>query len=461
MDPRRQPRLASLRVSRALGRAALDRRSEPRAEERARAARARLRRRRFRMGRCARRRSERDHFPAQVPRRLGAAGRVQLHAGAARAVHGGRTPRRVLARAAQQRRRRLRRQRSRELRRRRSESAAGARPLPLAAAHAAAALDADLQAGAHPVKAAPQPELLQQYQRVVIESVAPIVDCGQFPIKRAVGEQVVVEADCYTDGHDALACELWFRHDGSGEWGRVAMRPLGNDRWRAAFSVDRIGIWRYHVKAWIDRLTTWRDEFLRRVDADDLRVAAQTGAEMIALAAKRAEEAHRPQLEAWAAQLREPHPTPEALRALALDPDLLTLARTYAERGAPAACHDLRVTVDRERARFSTWYELFPRSAAATPGAHGTFDDVRKRLAYIAGMGFDVLYLPPIHPIGRERRKGVNNAVTAAPDDVGSPWAIGSAEGGHKAVHPELGTHADFRRLLADARTCGIEIALD
>jgi len=119
------------------------------------------------------------------------------------------------------------------------------------------------------------------------------------------------------------------------------------------------------------------------------------------------------------------------------------------------------VTVDRERARFSTWYELFPRSAAQTPGAHGTFDDVRRRLPYIAGMGFDVLYLPPIHPIGRERRKGVNNAVAAAPGDVGSPWAIGAAEGGHKAVHPQLGTHADFRRLLADARTCGIEIALD
>ena len=311
------------------------------------------------------------------------------------------------------------------------------------------------------MKDSSQPVLAQHEQRVVIERVAPIVDGGHFPIKRVVGEQVVVEADCFADGHDTIACELWYRHESKRTWGRLPMRPLGNDRWRAAFSVDRIGVWRYNVKAWIDRLSTWRDEFVRRVDAEDLHVAAQTGADLIASAALRADGAQRARLEAWAAQLRERQP-PAALRALALDADLLALAMLHVERGAPAStCRDLRVTVDRERARFSTWYELFPRSAASAPATHGTFDDVRKRLPYIAEMGFDVVYLPPIHPIGRVRRKSANNVVVAAADDVGSPWAIGAIEGGHKAVHPELGTHADFRRLLKAAAARGIEIALD
>ncbi len=310
-------------------------------------------------------------------------------------------------------------------------------------------------------KAAPQNERAQQTRRVVIEGVAPIVNDGQFPIKRVVGEQVVVEADCFTDGHDALACELGYRHESATEWSRLRMRPLGNDRWRAAFSVDRIGVWHYHVGARIDRLATWRDEFARRVDADDLDVAAKTGADLIAAAAQRASNPHRARLEAWAGRLRERQP-PEALRAAALDADLMALAQRFPEQGAGAsACDDLRVTVDRERARFSTWYEMFPRSAALEPGTHGTFDDVRSRLPYIAEMGFDVLYLPPIHPIGRTRRKGANNAVAASDGDVGSPWAIGAAEGGHQAVHPALGTHASFRRLLDAASACGIEIALD
>ncbi len=299
-----------------------------------------------------------------------------------------------------------------------------------------------------------------ELQRVVIEAVTPCVNGGQFPVKRVVGEQVMVEADCYTDGHDAVACEVLYRHDSVAEWSKVAMLALGNDRWRAAFSVDRIGVWHYQIRAWIDRLATWRGEFSRRVDAADLSVAAQTGADMIAAAAQRADAGARSRLDAWAAQLRERRPA-IALRALALDAELLALAQLHQDRGSVAAGPDLRVTVDRERARFSTWYELFPRSAGTVPGTHGTFDDVRQRLAYIAGMGFDVIYLPPIHPVGRVRRKGANNAATAAPGDVGSPWAIGSAEGGHKAVHPALGTHADFRRLLAAAGALGIEIALD
>jgi len=298
-------------------------------------------------------------------------------------------------------------------------------------------------------------------QRVVIEDVAPSVDGGRYPIKRVVGEQVVVEADCFTDGHDAIACEIGYRHESAGDWTRSPMLALGNDRWRAAFSVDRIGTWLYTVSAWIDRLGTWRGEFARRVDADDLHIAAQTGADLIAAAALRADGASRARLEDWAAQLRRIQPA-DVLRSVALDADLMALAQRYSERGAPAAlCRDLRVTVDRERARFSTWYELFPRSSAQAPGAHGTFEDVRARLPYIAEMGFDVLYFPPIHPIGRTRRKGMNNSVAAAPGDVGSPWGIGAAEGGHKAVHPQLGTHADFRRLLEAASTFGIEVALD
>jgi starch synthase (maltosyl-transferring) len=296
--------------------------------------------------------------------------------------------------------------------------------------------------------------------RVVVENLAPAVEGGRFAIKRVVGERVDVEADCYADGHDAIACMLRYRHESEKAWHGAEMAPLGNDRWRAGFLPDREGIWRYLVEAAIDPLASWHAAFRRRSDAD-LPVAALVGADLVEAAARNAAGETRRRLRAWTQALRE---TPDApcLRAIAAEPGLLALARsywTYADVTRSAV--EFRVVVDRERARFSTWYEMFPRSAATEPGKHGTFDDVRARLDYVAGMGFDVLYLPPIHPIGRVNRKGANNALVAGDADPGSPWAIGAAEGGHKAIHPALGTLDDFKRLVAAAGERGMEIALD
>ncbi|MFZ5558422.1 MAG: alpha-1,4-glucan--maltose-1-phosphate maltosyltransferase [Pseudomonadota bacterium] len=297
--------------------------------------------------------------------------------------------------------------------------------------------------------------------RVVIEGVAPSVEGGRYPVKRVVGEAVAVEADAFTDGHDVLACRLAFRHEEDPQWQEAPMRPLGNDRWRGSFQVQRLGRYRYTIVAWVDHFLSWRHDFARRVDAEDIAIAALVGAHLIEGASGRAAGADAEHLRRWAERLAGDHPADE-LKRIGLDQELAALAMRYADRSL-ALRHptELSVTVDRERARFSTWYELFPRSAAAEPGRHGTLRDVAARLPYVAAMGFDVLYLPPIHPIGRVKRKGRNNTLDPAPDDVGSPWAIGAAEGGHKAIHPELGTLEDFRFLVAEARRQKLEIALD
>ncbi|MEW5709262.1 MAG: alpha-1,4-glucan--maltose-1-phosphate maltosyltransferase [Pseudomonadota bacterium] len=297
--------------------------------------------------------------------------------------------------------------------------------------------------------------------RAVIEGVRPEVDCGRFPIKRVVGERVVVEADAFADGHDVLACVLRYRHEAENEWHERAMKPLGNDRWRGSFPVERLGRYRYTVTAWVDPFLSWRHDFARRSEPEDLLVAARVGARLIQEAAERARAPEAQALREWSECLAQAREAGEA-RRVGLDEGLAGLAMRYPDRRLAAYYgRELEVVVDRVRARFSTWYELFPRSASPEPGRHGAFRDVEARLPYIAAMGFDVLYLPPIHPIGRVRRKGKNNVVKAGPDDVGSPWAIGAAEGGHKAVHPQLGTLADFRRLVEKAREHGLEIALD
>ncbi|MBE0614503.1 MAG: alpha-1,4-glucan--maltose-1-phosphate maltosyltransferase [Burkholderiales bacterium] len=297
--------------------------------------------------------------------------------------------------------------------------------------------------------------------RAVIERVTPSVDGGRFAAKRIAGDEVIVEADCFTDGHDTLVCLLLWRREDEQAWREAPMAALGNDRWRGSFTAASVGRYRYTVTAWVDHFLSWRHDFARRIEAEDLRVAAQVGAGLIDEAAQRAQGGERKRLKTWAADLRAVTDA-LALKALGLDEELAAIARHYPDRRYAATFpveHPL--VVDRERARFSSWYEMFPRSAAPEPGRHGSFRDCEARLPYIAKMGFDVLYFPPIHPIGRVNRKGVNNAVEAAPGDAGSPWAIGSVEGGHKALHSELGTIEDFRRLAASAQTHGMELALD
>jgi starch synthase (maltosyl-transferring) len=298
--------------------------------------------------------------------------------------------------------------------------------------------------------------------RVIIENVRPEIDGGRFPIKRVVGEAVTVEADVFADGHDQLGCSLLYRHESDPEWKREPMAPLGNDRWRATFQVGTLGRYFYNVEGWTDRFRTWRGDLIKRIEArQDVRLELLIGAGLIEAAAGRATGDDAERLAEWANLLRTDSGS-EARETAALDADLSSLALRYPDRTLAARYDkDLVVTVDREKARFSAWYEMFPRSWSLEPGRHGTFQDCERWLPYIAAMGFDVLYLPPIHPIGRSYRKGKNNSVTAEPGDVGSPWAIGAEEGGHTAIHPELGTLDDFRRFAGKARESGLEIALD
>lgn len=300
-------------------------------------------------------------------------------------------------------------------------------------------------------------------QRVVIEGVKPEIDGGRFPIKRVVGETVVVEADLFADGHDALSGVLLYRHDSSREWQETRFQFVTNDRWRASFPLNRIGVYHYAIRAWIDRFGSWQRDMKKRVAADQVSsIDLLVGARLLDESASRAQGTDADRLRRVAEQLRkEPRPSAEQLAA-ALGEEIGRLMAIYADRRfATTYGKELSVTVDRERARFSAWYELFPRSCAPEPGRHGTFTDCESRLPYIADMGFDVLYLPPIHPIGRTFRKGKNNDPNGGPDSVGSPWAIGSHEGGHKAIHPELGTIEDFRRLIRKAGDYGLEVALD
>ncbi|MEO7742329.1 MAG: alpha-1,4-glucan--maltose-1-phosphate maltosyltransferase [Usitatibacter sp.] len=293
----------------------------------------------------------------------------------------------------------------------------------------------------------------------VIEEIKPQVDGGRFAVKRVIGEDVVVTAACYAHGHERVACAVRYRGPGDKDWRESVMEPLGNDLWGAAFNVGRQGRWEYTVGSWIDHLGTWRDGFVRRVDPDDIRLAARIGAGLVGRASALCGKADCERLEPWAKILREDDDI-ERLRATAMDEELFELARANAPRDGLSQSEPLAITVDRERARFSTWYELFPRSCGPV-GKHGTFADVDERLDEIAALGFDVLYLPPIHPIGRERRKGKNNATTSQPGDVGSPWAIGSREGGHTAILQDLGTATDFKHLIMATRARGMEIALD
>ncbi|MBK6980833.1 MAG: alpha-1,4-glucan--maltose-1-phosphate maltosyltransferase [Betaproteobacteria bacterium] len=296
--------------------------------------------------------------------------------------------------------------------------------------------------------------------RVVIESVTPRVDGGRFPAKRVEGENVVVEADCFADGHDVLRARLLLRAEDDKQWREAEMTALGNDRWRGSFVAGPPGRYRFAVCAWVDHFESWRNELVRREDPEDIRIAALVGADLIRGTAGRASGADRKRLEDWSAVLRAKAPA-DSLKAAALDEALAAVAARYPDRSLTTCTAEMPLEIDRTLAAFGAWYELFPRSASTAPGRHGTFKDVEKRLPYVAKLGFDVLYLPPIHPIGREKRKGRNNTLVTKPGDVGSPWAIGSAEGGHLAVHPDLGTPADFRRLVAKAKEHGIEIALD
>jgi starch synthase (maltosyl-transferring) len=293
--------------------------------------------------------------------------------------------------------------------------------------------------------------------RVVIENVAPEIDTGRFAIKRVVGESVVVEADIFADGHDSLAAVLKFRAAENSEWSETSMEFLSNDRWRGEFFVTKLGNYFYTIEAWVDQFKSWQKNFQKKIAAgQNISIELQAGAKWIEAAAQRASARDTENLLRWAKELSVGESvTGSPIEKRALDKDLTEMTRHYLGRHFSTKNEkELPVAVDPELARFSAWYEMFPHSFGGFKGCEG-------QLSRIAKMGFDVLYLPPIHPIGKSFRKGKNNNVVCEPGEPGSPWAIGSSEGGHKSIHPELGTLEDFKNLIARAKEFKIVIALD
>jgi starch synthase (maltosyl-transferring) len=343
-------------------------------------------------------------------------------------------------------------------------------------------------------------------RRVVIENVSPQIDGGRHAIRRIAGDEVLVTAAIYADGKDELAARLLYRHSSDIRWRIAPMQATGEDLWGGAFRPDKLGAWRFTVLGWVDHFASWASDLKKRIGAQsdpslsdampsaapnpgtvlnvgfnpevqDIALEFRTGAELIRKASWRAQGDDAARLQQWAQKLEELAQEKRAIYDDPCDASLMELMARY-PYWASATRYDIElpVVVARERARYSSWYELFPRSASPTPGQHGTFRDVERQLPEIASMGFDIVYLPPIHPIGRAFRKGPNNFVSAPPGAPGSPWAIGDQaalagaslgaeaagdHGGHKSIHPQLGTFADFDSLVASARSQGLEIALD
>ncbi|PYO04802.1 MAG: alpha-1,4-glucan--maltose-1-phosphate maltosyltransferase [Candidatus Rokuibacteriota bacterium] len=297
---------------------------------------------------------------------------------------------------------------------------------------------------------------------VVIESVAPAVDGGRYPVKREVGAVLEVSADIFKDGHDALVAYLRYRRDGDRAWRESPMHHVDNDRWAGTFTLAAIGRYRYTIEALTEPFRSWLADLEKRhAGGQDLESALGEGLALIRAAAARATAAaDRTALGAYVGRI-EHAASPSDAVAVAAEPELAALMARHLDRSeATWAERELEVIVDPERARFAAWYEFFPRSGTA-PDRSATFKEAEAQLARAAAMGFDVAYLPPIHPIGRAHRKGRDNALVAAPGDPGSPWAIGSADGGYTAVHPDLGTLEDFDRFVEAARRLRLEVALD
>jgi len=290
---------------------------------------------------------------------------------------------------------------------------------------------------------------------IVIQNVEPELDCGRYSPKRELGDWLVVRADIFRDGHDLLNAAVLYRFSKDDVWRESALQPGLNDRWEGSFVLDRIGRWQYTFESWTDRYGSWVEGTRKKYEAgQDVELELTEGRLILEATFERVRS--NADRELLARALRDGR-----IETL-LGASVIALAQRYPDRARAARYErELSVTVDRERARFAAWYELFPRSQSSRSDIHGTFADVERRVPQIADLGFDVIYFPPIHPIGRTHRKGRNNASDAREGEVGSPWAIGAKEGGHTAIHPQLGTLDDFRHLVRTVRANGMELALD
>ena len=298
-------------------------------------------------------------------------------------------------------------------------------------------------------------------KRVIITNVCPRVEEGRFPAKAVTGESILISADIFADGHDEIAASAYIRHASDRLWKEYPMNLVINDYWTTVLQGDKQGVYEFKIIAWVDHYTTWKKGLQKKYDAgQDVRIELEIGAQMLRTASAELKKESR-KLLAWADELIRLEDTGESV-FLANSEEMARVMYRYRHRDMVTESPvTYRIDVERRKAAFSTWYELFPRSAATEPGRHGTFKDVSKLLPRISKMGFDVLYLPPIHPIGEVNRKGKNNSLTANDEDPGSPWAIGNRKGGHKAIHPALGTLSDFKRLIKEAGKHGMEIAMD
>ncbi|MFN2594410.1 MAG: alpha-1,4-glucan--maltose-1-phosphate maltosyltransferase [Actinomycetota bacterium] len=298
---------------------------------------------------------------------------------------------------------------------------------------------------------------------VAIEEVTPQVDCGRFRAKAITGDRVEVEAEIYRDSTDMLAAAVRFRGP-TGRWAEEPLTSAGNDHWMGGFVPTKPGTWKYYLQAWTDRFGTWRRDLeIKAAAGVDIELELQQGALLIQERLDGVPEKARPQLQKAVSLLRAKRPSKsdeDQRVTAALDEDLYELMASAEDRTSGSTSPILELTVDRERARFGAWYEMFPRSTG-TKTKSGTFKTAAAELARVADMGFDVVYLPPFHPIGKTNRKGKNNTLKAAAKDVGSPWAIGNEHGGHKAIDPNLGTIKDFDAFVAAAENLGLEVALD
>ncbi len=302
------------------------------------------------------------------------------------------------------------------------------------------------------------PEILDGRKRVVIEEVRPRVNNGEFPVKRALGEPVTVQADIFSDGHEVIRAVVRYR---VGEQSKeLEMTHRGNDLWEASFRVESARPHWFEIEAWIDTFATWHKDIGKKIRAgQQVSVDLLSGAQIMENLRAKADAIDAKRMESFIRILRDPGRYDEAC-GLAVDSKVLDFMHPFADRSLSSVSESFPVRVEREKALYSTWYELFPRSCSGS-GEHGTFVDCEKLLPDIARMGFDVLYLPPVHPIGGTNRKGKNNAPSASRGDPGSPWAIGAPEGGHDALHPALGTIDDFERFVARAQEYGLETAMD
>lgn len=303
---------------------------------------------------------------------------------------------------------------------------------------------------------------MQGQLRVTIENLSPQIDGGRYTIKKIAGERVTLEADIFSDGHDEVNARIAYRHASSATWQHTTMSPLQNDRWTGSFVAETMGFWEFRIEAWVDHAITWQHDLKKRVKGkQDVTVELLIGANHLEKIHKKATKREKTEIAKTMSLFRDKKKYEAAvIQALSKEvadwirryPDV-TIATRYPDEG--------KIFADRKKAGFSTWYELFPRSASTTLGKHGTFKDVELIFPRLEEMGIDVLYLPPIHPIGVSNRKGKNNATVAKKGECGSPWAIGSSEGGHKSILKNLGTLEDFRHMVKEAAEHGIEIALD